>query len=119
MKQRNIGSTHRVRKKRCHEAKEHWSNTQGEEIEANSGVNSKIVHHKIKEVRGKKSGCMRSKDGDILTGKKDILTRWSEHITELYHDDRGPPPIINNDEGPQILEEEVIIIIIIIRCHAL
>ena len=39
--------------------------------------------------------------------KEDIINRWSEHITELYHDDRSPPPIINNDEGPQILEEEV------------
>ena len=39
--------------------------------------------------------------------KKDILNRLSEHITELYHDDRGPPPIVNNGEGPLILEEEV------------
>ena len=38
---------------------------------------------------------------------EDILNRWSEYITELYHDDRGPPPIINNEEGPQILEEEI------------
>ena len=39
--------------------------------------------------------------------KEDNLNRWSEYITELYQDDRGPPPIINKDEGPQILEEEV------------
>ena len=36
--------------------------------------------------------------------KQEILNRWSEYITELYHDDRRPSPIIN---GPQILEEEV------------
>ena len=41
-------------KKRCNEAKEHWINTQCEEIEANNGVNRKIVHQKIKEVTGKK-----------------------------------------------------------------
>ena len=98
-------------KKRCNEAKEHWINTQCEEIEANNGVNSKTVHQKIKEVTGKKAtaktGCIRSKDGDILMEKEDILNRWSEYITKLYHDDRGPPPIINNKEGLQILEEEV------------
>ena len=76
-------------KKRCHEAKEHWINTQCEEIEANTGVNSKTVHQEIKEVRGKKAGCIRSKGGDILMEKEDILNRWSEYITELYHDERG------------------------------
>ena len=99
-------------KKRCNEAKEHWINTQWEEKEANNGVNSKTVHQKIKEVTekkatAKKTGCIRSKDGDILMEKEDILNRWSEYIAELYHDDRGPPPITNNEEGPQILEEEV------------
>ena len=33
MKQRNIGATHRVRKKRYHEAKEHWIHTQSEKKE--------------------------------------------------------------------------------------
>ena len=42
-------------KKRCNEAKEHWINTQCEEIEANTGVNSKTVHQKIKEVKRTKS----------------------------------------------------------------
>ena len=39
--------------------------------------------------------------------KEDTLNRWSEYITELYHDDRDLPPIIINEEGPQVLEEEV------------
>ena len=72
--QRNIGST------------------QCEEIEANK-VNSKTVRQKIKEVTGRKvaakTGCIRSKDGDILMEKENILNRWSEYITELYHDDIG------------------------------
>ena len=42
-------------KKRCNEAKEHWISTQCEEIEANTKVDSKTVHQKIKEVTGKKS----------------------------------------------------------------
>ena len=39
--------------------------------------------------------------------EEDVLNRWSEYITELYHDDTGPSTIINNEEAPQILEEEV------------
>ena len=81
------------------------------EIESNIGVNSKTVHQKIKEIIGEKAtaktGYKRSKDGEILMEKEDILKRWSEYITELCHDDRGPSPIFNNDEDPQILEEEV------------
>ena len=41
-------------KKRCNEAKEHWIKAQCGEIEANTGVNSKTVHQKIKEVTLKK-----------------------------------------------------------------
>ena len=54
-----------------------------------------------------KTGCIQSKGGDILMEKEDILNMWSEYITELYHDDRGPPPITNNGKDPQIIEEEV------------
>ncbi|GFN87232.1 craniofacial development protein 2-like [Plakobranchus ocellatus] len=86
-------------KKRCNKAKEHWINTQCKEIEANTRINSKSTNrgkrgHREKSVS--ENGCLRSRGGDII-----ILNRWSEYITELYHDDRGPPPIIS------ILEEEV------------
>ena len=91
-------------KKRFNEAKENWINTQCEEIEANTRVNTKTVHQKIKEVIGKiataKTGCILSKGEDIFTEKEAILNMWSEYITGLYHDDRGPSPIIDNDEGP-------------------
>ncbi|GFN78106.1 RNA-directed DNA polymerase from mobile element jockey-like [Plakobranchus ocellatus] len=99
-------------KKRCNEAKKHWIDIQRETIEANTRINSKTMHQKIKEITGKKvsarTGCLRARDGDIVIEKEDILNRWSECISELYHDDRGPPPIISNeDEKPHILEEEV------------
>ena len=41
-------------KKRCNGAKEHWIDTQCEEIEAYTGVSSKTVHQKIKEFTRKK-----------------------------------------------------------------
>ena len=99
-------------KKKCNEAKENWINSQCLEIENNTRIDSKTMHQKIKEVSGKKpsakTSCLRSKDGDILMEKEDILERWSEYIEELYYDVRGPPPDINNeDEGPPILEDEV------------
>ena len=98
-------------KKRFNEAKKNWINTQCEEIEANTRVNTKTVHQKIKEVIGKKvtakTGCILSKDEDIFMEKEAILNMWSEHITGLYHDDRDPSPIIDNDEDPEIPEEEV------------
>ena len=58
-------------KKMCNEANEHWITTHCEEIEANTGLNSKTLHQKIKEVTGKKTtaktGCIRLKGGDILS----------------------------------------------------
>ncbi|XP_047482518.1 uncharacterized protein LOC125034660 [Penaeus chinensis] len=99
-------------KKKCNAAKEEWINKECTEIEMNTNIDSKLLHKKIQEVKGKKAtaktGCLKSKDGAILKEKEDILNRWSEYIEELFHDDRGPPPEISNiDEGPVILEDEV------------
>ena len=98
-------------KKRCHEAKEHSINTQSEEIEANTGVNSKTVHQEIKGVIGEKvtakTGCIRSKGGDILIGKGG----HPQQVVRIHH--RAVPwwkrllPIPNNDEGPRTLEENL------------
>ena len=42
-------------KQRCNEAKERWINTQCEAIEANTRINGKTMHQKIKEVIGTKA----------------------------------------------------------------
>ena len=40
--------------------------------------------------------------------KEKILERWSEHISELYHDERGDkPPIMKKFDGPPIMKDEV------------
>ncbi|GFN73579.1 endonuclease-reverse transcriptase [Plakobranchus ocellatus] len=94
-------------KKRYIEAKEYWIKTQCEEIEANTEIDSKTMDKKIKEVTGEKVSA-KSRDGGTFMEKEDILKSWSEYITELYQDDRGPPPNISNEhEGPSILEKEV------------
>ena len=69
------------------------------------------MHKKIQELTGKKdsakTGCLKSRNGEILMEKKDILNRWSEYIEDLYHNERGPPPKLQNEEGCAILEDEV------------
>ena len=41
-------------------------------------------------------------------GKGKILERWSEYISELYHDERGDePPIMKKFDGPPIMKDEV------------
>ena len=99
-------------KTRCNEAKEKWINSQCLEIENNIHGNTKFMHQKIKEVTiqksATKSDCIKSKSGNILMDKNDILNRWSEYIEDLFHDTRGPPPTIENTTvGPAILKEEV------------
>ena len=82
------------------------------EIEKQIVKDSKYIHKNIKEVTGKnpssRLGCLKSKDGQILMGKNEILNRWSEYIEDLYNDERCPaPPISNGNEGSPILVEEV------------
>ena len=99
-------------RKKCREAKEVWINNKCEEIERYKNVDSAAMHKKIKEISGQKScsasGCIKSKQGTIIMEKKEILERWTEYITELFHDCRGEKPaILKNLEGPTILRSEV------------
>ncbi|XP_076308487.1 uncharacterized protein LOC143223898 [Tachypleus tridentatus] len=81
-------------------------------IENNKVKYSKYMHKKISEVTGKspsaKTGCLKSKNGEILMDEKDILNRWSEYIGELYNDNRSLTPHIEIDtEGLPIMPDEV------------
>lgn len=75
----------RLVKKKCNAAKEEWINSQCAEIEINTNIDSKLMQKKIQELTGKKAsaktGCLKSKDGDILMEKEDIFNRWSEYIS--------------------------------------
>ena len=58
---------------------------------------TKQMHADIKELsgdgRGKAgSGCIKSKNGDLLFEKEQILDRWSEYVRDLFADDRPPLP---------------------------
>jgi len=98
---------------KCNEAKENWLNEKCEEMEKVHQQNSQDMHKKIKEIchtRGSPtSGCIKSKDGDIIMDKDKILERWTEYIGDLYNDMRNEERTdTTNNEGPPILEEEVI-----------
>ena len=82
------------------------------EIEKGKETDSKAMHKRIKDLIGAKtcssSGCIRSKDGTIITEKDDILERWTEYIEELFRDNRGgKPEIRKNIDGPKILQSEI------------
>ena len=54
----------------------------------------------IRELTGKRkscpqSGCIRAKDGSMLTDRNDILIRWAEHIIEMFEDSRKDKPVKN------------------------
>ena len=70
------------------------------------------MHARIREISGKRicsaPGCLKSREGNIIMEKEKILERWSEYISELYHDERGDkPPIKKNFDGPPIMKDEV------------
>ena len=99
-------------RRKCLDAKEVWMNNMCDEIEQQRHRDSKEMHRNIKELCGKKvcssGGCIKSKDGDIIIEKDQILKRWTEYITELFEDDRGNLPTINREiDGPDILQAEV------------
>ena len=90
-------------------AKETWLKKQCEEME---NQNSKDLHRKIKDLchtkTGGSTGCLKSKDGNIIMDKDKILERWTEYIGDLYNDNRDEDRRIeSNNDGPSIMEEEV------------
>ena len=80
------------------ERKEAWWNEKCEEIEELERKHkTKELHAKVKEMSTKKcsksgTNCIRDKNGKMLFDSNDVINRWVEHVTELYHDERGDPP---------------------------
>ena len=99
-------------KEKCRTEKENWLERKCWDVERAHFLNPREMHRRINEITGKKtcttSGCIKSKDGQIIVEKDKILNRWSEYIKELYDDDRPEEKMIyTNFEGPPIMEEEV------------
>ena len=41
----------------------------------------------------------------MLFDSNDVTNRWVEHVTELYHDERGDPPDVSNEEIENVIKE--------------
>ena len=56
-----------------------------------------------------KSGTnsIRDKNGNMLFDSTDVINRWVEHVTELYHDERGDPPDVSNQNDCTIMKSEI------------
>ena len=50
------------------------------------------MHSNIRQITGgckcTSNGCIKSKTGEIVMEKAQVLQRWTEYIKELYEDDR-------------------------------
>ena len=72
------------------------------------------MYKKINDITGRrkacsKIGCIKSKEGYIITEKEKILERWEEYIKELYGNNERNERfrIRTSSEGLQILKSEV------------
>ena len=51
------------------------------------------------------TGCLESKDGEILMGQSDIIDRWNEYVGEQYDDHRPDLDLKYYSEGVSIIVE--------------
>ena len=97
---------------KCREAKETWINKQCADVERDLDKDHN-VYSRINEISGRKpgcssSGCIKAKDGTMLVEKKEVLSRWSEYVGELFDDVRQEMPCFPDSiDGPRILISEV------------
>ena len=52
----------------------------------------------------------------MLFDSNDVINRWVEHVTELYHDERGDPPDVSNQNGCTIMKSEIENVIKEMKC---
>ena len=66
-----------------------------------------------------KSGTnrIRDKNGKIIVfDSNNVINRWVEHVTGLYHDEGGDPPHVSNQNGCTIVESEIENVIKEMKC---
>ena len=52
----------------------------------------------------------------MLVDSNDVINRWVEHVTELYHDERGDPSAASNQNGCTIMKSEIENVIKEMKC---
>ena len=97
----------------CRKAKEKWIEEQCNELKDLNKKNLQLLYNKIKKMS--KRACrlantaLKTKEGEVVMEKQDILDRWTEYIGNLF-DDSGDMLDFDEDKelsGNEILESEV------------
>ena len=101
--------------KAVEKAKEDWIGAQCEEIETCLNKhNSKRAYQLVKDLTSEKQGrssTIQDKSGECLIEEKEIVSRWTEHCSELYHyESCGDHAVVDSsqpseDLQPILLEE--------------
>ena len=106
----------------CKERKETWWNEKCKESgELERKQKTKEMHAKVKEMSTKKrsksgTNCIRPKNVKMLFDSNDAINRWVEHVTELYHDERGDTTDVSNQNGCNIMKSEIENVIKEMKC---
>src|SRR2546425_10804240 len=80
------------RGKLCREAKDKYYEDKCKEIEMLDKAHSHLMYQKIKELRPKGNRglqTIKSKQGNVLMEKDEVMERWAEYVEELYKDENG------------------------------
>src|SRR5437867_1640451 len=97
-------------RKLCRQAKDKYYEDKCKKIEMLDKAHSQLMYQKIKELRPKGNRglqTIKSKQGNVLMEKDEVMERWAEYVEELYKDgNRGVDDIIEMGQ----IENEVYII---------
>src|SRR3989441_11469446 len=102
-------------RKLCRQAKDKYYEDKCKEIEMLDKVHNQLMYQKIKELRPKGNRglqTIKSKQGNVLMEKDEVMERWAEYVEELYKDEnRGVDDIIDmgqmENEVYTICSEEI------------
>ena len=101
---------HKEVRRRCEEAKECWLNEKCQTIDLLQSRAPNVIYKNIEELvegkQGVSTGCLKTKNGDIIMDKEKTLERWSEYIQELFDDERKDIKVMKNKfAGPTIMKD--------------
>src|SRR5438876_9666156 len=77
-------------RKLCRQAKDKYYEDKCKEIEMLDKAHSQLMYQKIKELRPKGNRglqAIKSKQGNVLMEKDEVMERWAEYVEELYKDE--------------------------------
>src|SRR6184192_1270206 len=102
-------------RKLCRQAKDKYYEDKCKEIEMLDKAHGQLMYQKIKELRPKGNRglqTIKSKQGNVLMEKDEVMERWAEYVEELYKDEnRGVDDIIDmgqmENEVYTICSEEI------------